>query len=208
MEKAAETLPESETNAVGGWIDILHGESIEDETRFWRGHVEERLEGGQPFSMFWAAGSREKMEVVLAYLARLFGVDEQNIIQIEIEPQKIDLVDKFKSEEMQDKIRKMEGRRVLVIARGFEKRMQHLIDAQDENLVARAGHDWDQDMTEESAAALTMGKRKETVQDLYRKIGKEIIIMTTIDKSSGDDAYENAAGSASSSDFKSGIIEF
>lgn len=148
------------------------------------------------------------MEVVLAYLARLFGVDEQNIIQIEIEPQKIDLVDKFKSEEMQDKIRKMEGRRVLVIARGFEKRMQHLIDTEDENLVARAGHDWDQNMTEESAAALTMGKRKETVQDLYRKIGKETIIMTTIDKSSGDDAYENAAGSASSSDFKSGIIEF
>lgn len=94
-----------------------------------------------------------------------------------------------------DRIKKLSGRRILLIVKGFEETVSNA----PEDILTRFGHDWDQDIVED-AKNTDLGK-------LYNGMGKHLVIVTTIGFSSGRNAYEKAVKTACASDFKGGIVE-
>lgn len=81
-----------------------------------------------------------------------------------------------------DKVRSLKGKRVLIVAKGFEKLF---LDTDNRDTFYRYGHDWDQDILAYSIASGELSK-------LYMKMHKHLVIVTTIGFSYGQEVYREA----------------
>lgn len=177
-------------NETGLGIDAIYKKPVEDIVSEWKFRVDRRQDSGMPFSMFWVAGSDEKTIQAIGYITEQLGIDKSAVIEFEIDPNKLDVTNNL--DQFADKVRLVNGNRVLMIARGFEKVLP-------ETTFNRAGHDWDQ-VVVESPEKTRWGK-------LYSGISKHIVIITTIGFSAGRERYDKNVRSAVASHFKTGILE-
>lgn len=148
-----------------------------------------RLEAVSPFSMFYIAGPDEKQAEAIDYLAKLLSIGENDRLTVQAEPGKDNLQPVL--EEATGEIRALEGKRILIIAKGFEGEVKDLPELE----IYKFGHHWDQDVLD--------GRLVQT----YRDMKKNLVIITTIAFSCGQEVYDKAIRTAISSQFKSGILE-
>lgn len=177
-------------------MDRIQERPIEQMIARWKRYVELR-EGMEPFSMFYVAGSEQKQGEAINYLAQQLDIGEEDRIAVDADPERRDLVVELQN--LAGRVRSLKGKRVLIIAKGFEKRFAGKDERYRLTMFSRLGHDWDQDVVED-ASNRELGK-------LYNSMGKHLVIVTTIGFSSGQEVYEEAVRSAVVSGFKTGIVE-
>lgn len=123
-------------------MDRIQETPVEGMIARWK-RIVERQEYISPFSMFYLAGTDQKQEIAINYLAHQLDIDEDDRVTV-YEPKRRDL--RVALEEIGDKVRSLKGKRVLIIARGFEE----AVNNGGEDILFRYGHDWDQDVVEDA----------------------------------------------------------
>lgn len=182
------------TTEIGSEMDAMYKEPVKDIVSEWKTLVDIRQNDGKFFSMFWIAGPDEKTKPAIDYITRQLGIDKNAVIEFEIDSNQWDVTRDLG--QSVNKIRSMNGNRVLMIARGFEKVLANTTDTYRLN---RAGHDWDQDVLEHH--------EKTGWSKPYSEINKHVVIITTIGLSAGQEAYDKAVKSAVGSQFRNGVIK-
>lgn len=181
-------------NEIDLGLDRIYGEPVGDIVAMWKKIVDIQQGFGKPLAMFWVAGHDEKVALAIDLIADQLGVLRTAVIDFAIGDEELGLRERLG--ELADKIRAIEGERVLIVARGFER----LISLHSDSFwLTRLGHDWDQSVVYD-APNRPWGK-------LYTDMGKQVVILTTIGFSLGNEIYDEAVKSAVGSDFKQGILE-
>lgn len=139
-------------NETGLGTDAIFHEPVEDIISQWKFKVDSRHDSGIPFSMFWVAGSDEKITQAIDYITEQLGIDRNAVIEFETDPYQNSVTRNL--EQFADNVKLLSGNRVLMIARGFEKRRPDITD------YYRYGHSWDQTIVETVT--------KESLGKLYR----------------------------------------
>lgn len=174
--------------------DAIYNEPAADLVSRWSRIVNVNQQLRKPFSMFWVAGPEDKIESAINYIAEQLGVDRKSAIEFDSDPNEWDVTNRLM--QFANQVRSMDGNRLLMIARGFER---VLTDTTDWFRLSRAGHDWDQRVVEDPKNT-GWGK-------LYTGMEKHLIIITTIGFSSGPEVFEKTVCSALGSDFTTGFLE-
>lgn len=175
-------------------IDYIQHEPVTDIMFRWRRGIDRSEDSPSPFFMFYLAGPDEARQNALAELMGQLDIKPTDRVEFEIDARRLTM----KSElfVFADDVRRLEGNRVMVVAKGFER----LFVVEDRPTNYRVGHDWDQQIREEISV-------DQELKNKYREIGKQVVIVTTIGFSCGPAAYDRAVRSAVISQFKNGIIE-
>lgn len=142
---------------------------------------------------FWVGGPEEKVNMVIDSIKGSFRIRPDQVIELKAEPDQRDIVPQLLR--FSKRIKAMPGRKVMILVRNYERA---LADEKSKYILARHGHDWNQDVVE----------RVELWEEIYSgKKGKHLIIITTIEFSCGEEIYKIAVRSAAGSQFSDGIIE-
>lgn len=178
-------------------IDRIQERPADQMINRWERYVKLR-EDREPFSMFYVAGSDQKQEIAINYLASQLNISVEDRIIVDSGEERRDLVVDLHN--IADRVKSLKGKHILIIVKGqFEKMFVNKDKSYQNSMFNRLGHDWDQDVVED-ASNRELGK-------LYNSMGKHLVIVTTIGFSYGPEVYEEAVKSAVVSGFKTGIIE-
>lgn len=142
------------------------------------------------FSMFYLAGSTDKQNLVIEYLAQQLIIDKTNILHISLSPGSGDLISDLLK--LKEKISQLEGTKVLLVVDGFTQLVERLTEPYD---VSRKGHDWDQNVYSD-----------QTLTEAFKPLQKHVIIATLISNPQNPQ-YSKAIQTALSSQFRLGVIE-
>lgn len=176
--------------------DIIQERPMERTLDRWIRSVE-RTGSDFPFSMAFIAGAEEKQSKAIDYLSGQLGIGEEDRINIDINERRRDLA--VELHEIENKVRSLKGKRVLVVARGGFERLFLEQDNPKWSMYGRYGHDWHQNVIEGSNTSRT--------GEPFRQMGKHLVIITAIGFSYGQEVYENAVKSAVGSQFGMGTLE-
>lgn len=142
------------------------------------------------FIMGYCATDISTFEQVVRYTQEQVTQYAQQPLEVTLNPNLRNLRDYFllRKEEMQSTARDI----ILVKARGFER--LSALNAQS-GIRYRVAHDYDQGLCEDE-------------KNTFIGLDKKVLVITHIDPSSGEEAYEVAVRSACQSQFKSFLYEF
>ena len=177
---------------VGDWKNEIYHEPISERVTIWKRIVDRKV---LPFPRFYIACSDNKLPVILDYIAKKLDVSKDNIITVAA-PQTYIHGIREQLSDMKDQIAATSGKRIIVIVNGFEKYFDSRVTPREQLDIGRVGHHYDQAIGENPK-----------LREMYAGVDKQIIVITHIGQSQGEQAYQDATASACGSHFSDGIIE-
>lgn len=156
---------------------------------------------GPFFQVFLAAETNTAKETV-EKLCKTIAVPEKNVIEIDFPPDSMDINEILLR--LSDTIGNMTGDTAIILVQGIEQRgklVQNLHTGSDNAGMAldRVAHDYSQEIFDSHS-----GKR---LNEVYKPLGKKIIIVTHIGHREGREIYEAMVKSALQTRFKTDIWE-
>lgn len=178
--------------SVSTWINALYKRQISEDLRRWQIQLEW---SDRNFHCFYLACQDAEYDALASYIRKKLGIEKSCVKKIIVDPKCIDIVRELL--ELQESIQRLQCKRVLILAHGFEGIIKRVMASNGSDYVlSRAGHDYDQNVFE-----------SRELEGAYRGIKKKIVILTHVGYSFGNEVYDVAFRSALGSQFRDGIIE-
>lgn len=188
-----ERIEKTDGGDINNTEDVLTGRKLESILARWRTLIE--VTRTRTTFRFWVASPDEKLETLLDYISSQLNLDKSEMLRIDADPRRIDVV--LELENIEHEIIGVKNEKVLILVRGFEKMVQHRMKLDGRTArsgFSRIGHDYDQHIAESTK-----------LREAFR--GKKVVIVSHISPTVGVKDYESSVVSAGGSQFADGIIE-